>query len=166
VGKQFDWLYKKSSRAALCNLCQIGTNLGHHVLTFIGLKFLLWWTYIFFRLSHLQTFYHLDLHYNIVLVLLLAQYCIGIFAKKKNCIGINLDSILSVLQKKMGGSERCMVFVTVGTTCFDALVKAVDSEEVKDALLQKGYTHLVIQMGRGTYVPTKVTIFLDNFDFS
>jgi beta-1,4-N-acetylglucosaminyltransferase len=57
----------------------------------------------------------------------------------------------------MGGGEKRVVFVTVGTTCFDALVKVVDSEEVKQALLQKGYTHLVIQMGRGTYMPTEVT---------
>jgi beta-1,4-N-acetylglucosaminyltransferase len=33
---------------------------------------------------------------------------------------------------------------------------AVDSPEVKKALLQKGYTDLLIQMGRGTYVPAKV----------
>ncbi|CAL5035979.1 unnamed protein product [Urochloa decumbens] len=57
----------------------------------------------------------------------------------------------------MGGRERRMVFVTVGTTCFDALVKAVDSEEVKEALLHKGYTELLVQMGRGTYIPSKVS---------
>ncbi|RCV32973.1 hypothetical protein SETIT_7G045900v2 [Setaria italica] len=56
----------------------------------------------------------------------------------------------------MGSRERRTVFVTVGTTCFDALVKAVDSDEVKEALLQKGYTDLLIQMGRGTYMPSKV----------
>jgi beta-1,4-N-acetylglucosaminyltransferase len=66
----------------------------------------------------------------------------------------------------MGGRERRMVFVTVGTTCFDALVQAVDSEQVKEALLQKGYTNLVIQMGRGTYMPSKVTFCLTFFYFS
>ncbi|KAM3386388.1 hypothetical protein ACQJBY_009785 [Aegilops geniculata] len=55
----------------------------------------------------------------------------------------------------MGDRERRVVFVTVGTTCFDALVKVVDSEELKQALLQKGYTDLLIQMGRGTYKPSK-----------
>ncbi|KAG2571107.1 hypothetical protein PVAP13_7KG082016 [Panicum virgatum] len=55
----------------------------------------------------------------------------------------------------MGSRERRVVFVTIGTTCFDALVKAVDSEEVKEALLHKGYTDLLIQMGRGTYMPSK-----------
>lgn len=59
--------------------------------------------------------------------------------------------------EEMGDREKRMVFVTVGTTCFDALVKAVDSEEMKESLLQKGYTDLLIQMGRGTYIPSKVT---------
>lgn len=54
------------------------------------------------------------------------------------------------------GSERRVVFLTVGTTCFDGLVRAVDSENVKKELLAKGYTHLLIQMGRGSYLPTKV----------
>ncbi|RLM66502.1 hypothetical protein C2845_PM16G03670 [Panicum miliaceum] len=49
--------------------------------------------------------------------------------------------------EEMGSRERRVVFVTVGTTCFDALVKAVDSDEVKEALLHKGYTDLLIQMG-------------------
>ncbi|KAK3157937.1 hypothetical protein QOZ80_2AG0130490 [Eleusine coracana subsp. coracana] len=70
----------------------------------------------------------------------------------------------------MADKERRTVFVTVGTTCFDALVKAVDSPEVKEALLEKGYTDLLIQMGRGTYVPSKVsggaTLQVDNFTFS
>lgn len=52
--------------------------------------------------------------------------------------------------------SKKVVFVTVGTTCFDSLVRAVDTQEVREALFKKGYTHLVIQMGRGTYIPTKV----------
>jgi beta-1,4-N-acetylglucosaminyltransferase len=68
-----------------------------------------------------------------------------------------LQSLVSLQKKEMGDKERRVVFVTVGTTCFDALVKVVDSEEVKRALMQKGYTHLVIQMGRGTYMPSVVT---------
>lgn len=43
------------------------------------------------------------------------------------------------------------VLVTVGTTKFDALVKAVDSTAVADALVARGYTRLVIQIGTGTY---------------
>jgi len=48
------------------------------------------------------------------------------------------------------------VFVTVGTTSFDALVKAVDSVEVQDILLQSGYQKLTIQIGRGSYTPNKL----------
>ncbi|KAM7472781.1 hypothetical protein LguiA_010964 [Lonicera macranthoides] len=47
------------------------------------------------------------------------------------------------------------VFVTVGTTSFDALVRAVDTCEVKEELSKRGYSHLLIQMGHGSYVPTK-----------
>lgn len=57
---------------------------------------------------------------------------------------------------KEGLESRRTVFVTVGTTSFDSLVKAVDTQEVKDQLSRKGYTHLLIQMGRGVYSPTKV----------
>ncbi|XP_072960199.1 uncharacterized protein [Typha angustifolia] len=67
-------------------------------------------------------------------------------------------------------SEKRTVFVTVGTTCFDALVKAVDSRQVKEALFRKGYTDLLIQMGRGTYIPLKVSgnesLSMDYFTFS
>uniref|UniRef100_A0A0R0JXX5 Glycosyl transferase family 28 C-terminal domain-containing protein n=1 Tax=Glycine max TaxID=3847 RepID=A0A0R0JXX5_SOYBN len=67
-------------------------------------------------------------------------------------------------------TER-VVFVTVGTTCFDALVRAIDSDNVKKALFAKGYTHLLIQMGRGSYLPTKsegddCSLAVDYFTFS
>lgn len=63
------------------------------------------------------------------------------------------------------------VFVTVGTTCFDSLVKAVDTQEVKDQFFRKGYTHLLIQIGRGAYIPTKSAgengcLVVDYFTFS
>ncbi|KAG5547062.1 hypothetical protein RHGRI_012930 [Rhododendron griersonianum] len=62
----------------------------------------------------------------------------------------------------MGGGNdflkpRRTVFVTVGSTCFDALVQAVDTSEVKEELFRKGYTDLLIQIGRGSYVPIKST---------
>ncbi|XP_051146186.1 uncharacterized protein LOC127261823 [Andrographis paniculata] len=68
-------------------------------------------------------------------------------------------------------NSKRVVFVTVGTTCFDSLVRAVDTPEVKDALFKNGYTHLVIQMGRGTYIPSKsagndASISVDYFTFS
>jgi len=57
---------------------------------------------------------------------------------------------------EVSDKEKRVVFVTVGTTCFDALVRAVDSNIIKQALFAKGYTHLLIQMGRGSYIPSKV----------
>jgi len=59
----------------------------------------------------------------------------------------------------VGESAKKTVFVTVGTTSFDTLVKAVDSEQVKTELFRKGYTNLLIQMGRGSYIPPKVLDF-------
>ncbi|XP_004300032.1 PREDICTED: UDP-N-acetylglucosamine transferase subunit ALG13 homolog [Fragaria vesca subsp. vesca] len=76
----------------------------------------------------------------------------------------------------MGDTEvtlKCKktVFVTVGTTSFDALVKAVDTQEVKEELSRRGYTNLLIQMGRGSYIPSKSegdddSIVVDYFTFS
>ena len=72
----------------------------------------------------------------------------------------------------MGDTDDCIktektVFVTVGTTCFDALVKAVDTQGFKSKLSARGYTRLLIQMGRGSYIPTKVfwTLVLSLFLF-
>lgn len=53
-------------------------------------------------------------------------------------------------------NAKRLVFVTVGTTSFDALVRAVVSQDVKDELHKRGFTHLLIQMGRGIFSPTKV----------
>ncbi|CAH2078850.1 unnamed protein product [Thlaspi arvense] len=70
-----------------------------------------------------------------------------------------------------GGIAKRVVFVTVGTTSFDALVEAVVSEDVKNELQKRGYTHLLIQMGRGIYSPTKCdgadgSLVVDYFTFS
>ncbi|PON56551.1 Glycosyl transferase [Trema orientale] len=70
-----------------------------------------------------------------------------------------------------GLKPKKIVFVTVGTTCFDALVRAMDTEVVKEELLRRGYTHLLIQMGRGSYVPSKsgggnASLAVDYFTFS
>ncbi|KAL5716643.1 N-acetylglucosaminyldiphosphodolichol N-acetylglucosaminyltransferase [Ranunculus cassubicifolius] len=68
------------------------------------------------------------------------------------------------------GSGIRSVFVTVGTTSFDALVKTVDTQEVKEKLYSKGYTRLLIQMGRGSFIPTKSGehggLVVDYFTFS
>ncbi|KAK2076779.1 hypothetical protein QBZ16_005005 [Prototheca wickerhamii] len=43
--------------------------------------------------------------------------------------------------------SRKTVFVTVGTTRFDALIEAMDTQEVADVLVARGFTHLVMQVG-------------------
>ncbi|CAI0407398.1 unnamed protein product [Linum tenue] len=63
--------------------------------------------------------------------------------------------------------KRKTVFMTVGTTLFDAL----DTEQVKHELLRRGYTHLLIQIGRGSYIPHKCegeggSLVVDYFTFS
>ncbi|XP_055034415.2 UDP-N-acetylglucosamine transferase subunit ALG13 [Misgurnus anguillicaudatus] len=45
------------------------------------------------------------------------------------------------------------VFVTVGTTCFDDLIVTVTSNECVQALIDRGYTDMVLQVGRGSVVP-------------
>ncbi|PNH10077.1 UDP-N-acetylglucosamine transferase subunit ALG13 [Tetrabaena socialis] len=55
----------------------------------------------------------------------------------------------------MAATERS-VFVTVGTTKFDELVKRVDSLDLLRALRDKGYTRLIIQKGNGAYCPSVV----------
>ncbi|TYZ65564.1 hypothetical protein PybrP1_004872 [[Pythium] brassicae (nom. inval.)] len=45
------------------------------------------------------------------------------------------------------------VFVTVGTTKFDALVRAVDSDECLAALAARGYSRVLLQIGHGEYTP-------------
>ncbi|XP_064388011.1 UDP-N-acetylglucosamine transferase subunit ALG13 homolog [Halichondria panicea] len=47
------------------------------------------------------------------------------------------------------------VFVTVGSTCFDALVKAVTEERFRNLLGRLGYTGLTIQLGRGEVLPAE-----------
>ena len=45
------------------------------------------------------------------------------------------------------------VFVTVGTTSFDELIEAADSDTVHQALATLGYTHVRHQVGRGDARP-------------
>lgn len=45
------------------------------------------------------------------------------------------------------------IFVTVGTTKFDELIKAVLSSEVLEALSLKGYMELVLQIGKTELIP-------------
>ncbi|KAM1155420.1 hypothetical protein ACFX13_026909 [Malus domestica] len=56
---------------------------------------------------------------------------------------------------KVDVNAKNTVLVTVGTTSFDALVRTVDAHEVKQELSKRGWTRLLIRMGRGFYTPTK-----------
>jgi len=47
------------------------------------------------------------------------------------------------------------VFLTVGTTSFDYLIEAVDTEAFLKAMSACGCQELVLQIGRGTYLPNK-----------
>ena len=68
-----------------------------------------------------------------------------------------LDNSEDVVHKKMKKKKKKKsVFVTVGTTSFDALVEAMDSEELIQTLIERGYDSLTIQRGRGTYVPKHI----------
>lgn len=49
--------------------------------------------------------------------------------------------------------ESRSVFVTVGTTSFDDLIRTVTSPDVCSAINSRGYTKLIIQLGRGDYTP-------------
>uniref|UniRef100_UPI0035902275 UDP-N-acetylglucosamine transferase subunit ALG13-like isoform X2 n=1 Tax=Myxine glutinosa TaxID=7769 RepID=UPI0035902275 len=50
------------------------------------------------------------------------------------------------------------VFVTVGTTSFDELIKQVCSESVMQVLHSRGYSDLVLQVGRGNIEPESVPL--------
>jgi len=41
-------------------------------------------------------------------------------------------------------SWRVFLFLTLGMTCFNALARTMDSENIKEELLAKGYTHLFV----------------------
>lgn len=55
-----------------------------------------------------------------------------------------------------GATEPGLVFVTVGTTSFDALVSVVDSSPCHHALRCVGFTKLIVQKGRGKHKPDEV----------
>jgi hypothetical protein len=59
-------------------------------------------------------------------------------------------------REDMRQPEGGQVFVTVGTTLFDALIQAVDTPAFKKALLNKGCKKLVIQYGKGKAHPKEV----------
>ncbi|BAM40243.1 uncharacterized protein TOT_020000504 [Theileria orientalis strain Shintoku] len=61
------------------------------------------------------------------------------------------------------------VLVTVGTSKFNSLVRKVDEEDFQRELQRLGYTHVVYQLGRGSFFPRSVVLhvtverYLDDF---
>ena len=49
------------------------------------------------------------------------------------------------------------VFVTVGTTEFDALIRRISSPSILAQLRSRGYRRVVLQIGRGAFEPTTST---------
>ncbi len=49
-----------------------------------------------------------------------------------------------------------MVFITVGTTSFDEMIRLVDTDAFLNVLKSRGYTRLLIQLGRGEYLPSRI----------
>nr|XP_057904991.1 UDP-N-acetylglucosamine transferase subunit ALG13 homolog isoform X2 [Doryrhamphus excisus] len=49
------------------------------------------------------------------------------------------------------------VFVTVGTTSFDELIEKITSASAIKALKDRGYERLVLQVGRGSFLPDSQT---------
>lgn len=58
------------------------------------------------------------------------------------------------------------LFVTVGSTSFDELIRSVCSESCLKVLVSKGFNQVVLQIGRGTYIPEKSPLLdIKWFDF-
>jgi beta-1,4-N-acetylglucosaminyltransferase len=60
------------------------------------------------------------------------------------------------------------IFVTVGTTLFEALIEAVSTQQALDWMAEAGYTHLVVQYGKGTSprLPKNIhDIHVETYDF-
>ena len=54
------------------------------------------------------------------------------------------------------------VFVTVGTTKFDALIEAIFSRKVQEALISKNYHNAVIQYGKSQVLEENDAIDVTN----
>jgi hypothetical protein len=65
---------------------------------------------------------------------------------ERGCRGFASVTALSIARQRMGEVKGKNVFVTVGTTKFDALIRAMDSLAIADELALQGYSELVMQV--------------------
>lgn len=80
------------------------------------------------------------------------------------------------MSKNSSQNEINKILVTVGTTKFDQLIENIDKEEFYKTLDNKKISSLIIQYGKGDYIPSThlkldlkylkvtVTTFLNNFE--
>ncbi|CAD5121344.1 DgyrCDS9867 [Dimorphilus gyrociliatus] len=54
-----------------------------------------------------------------------------------------------------------LAFVTVGTTSFNDLIREVCSDQCLKALKKRGFKKLLLQIGRGTFIPDTTSKILD-----
>lgn len=66
-------------------------------------------------------------------------------------VGLIVSWIRIKMPQKTGATKN--VFVTVGTTSFDNLIKKIDTEIVREALFKLGFCKLLFQIGNGAYEP-------------
>jgi beta-1,4-N-acetylglucosaminyltransferase len=94
--------------------------------------------------------YHGRLHCATVLLLLFHSRFFAAFistSERHHPVTSNHPAYSQLSMSRANAGRK--VFVTVGTTLFEGLVDAVTTEAAIQWMLSKGYTHLVIQYGRG-----------------
>ena len=55
-------------------------------------------------------------------------------------------------------SEK-QILITVGTTKFENLIKAIDNDKFYEMIIKNGFTKIIIQKGYGDYIPTNYKKF-------
>ena len=54
------------------------------------------------------------------------------------------------------------ILITVGTTKFENLIKAIDNEKFYEMIIKNGFTKIIIQKGYGDYIPVNYKKFENN----
>lgn len=71
-----------------------------------------------------------------------------LFVLSSCCLGCRPCNVLRDLV-----AAKMSVFVTVGTTSFDALCQSIDNEAFLELTQQLGYGRVLLQIGRGSHEP-------------